>query len=45
MRKARLFSCLALLLALALLGACGKKGGLTPPPGEPDTFPRTYPRE
>ena len=33
-----------LLIALALTG-CGKKGGLQPPPDEPNTFPRSYPRE
>ena len=45
MKHSRLLPCLALLLALALLGACGKKGALTPPAGEPDTFPRTYPSD
>ena len=35
---------LALLIALALAG-CGKKGGLQPPPDEPNTYPRSYPRE
>jgi hypothetical protein len=33
-----------LLIALALVG-CGKKGGLQPPPDEPNTYPRSYPRE
>ncbi len=37
---------LALLLSLLLpLAACGKKGPLEPPPGEPNTYPRTYPSE
>jgi predicted small lipoprotein YifL len=31
-----------LLIALALAG-CGKKGNPQAPPGEPDTYPRTYP--
>ena len=35
---------IVLLIALALAG-CGKKGGLQPPPDEPNTFPRSYPRE
>ncbi len=37
---------IALLLALLLpLAACGKKGSLDPPPGEQNTYPRTYPSE
>ena len=35
---------LALLVALTLAG-CGKKGPPTPPPDEPNTFPRPYPSE
>ncbi|HEX7968385.1 MAG TPA: hypothetical protein VF502_09205 [Stellaceae bacterium] len=35
-----------LLLAVALpLAGCGKKGPPSPPPDEPNTFPRSYPRE
>jgi len=30
------------VIALALAG-CGKKGNPQAPPGEPDTYPRTYP--
>jgi hypothetical protein len=34
----------AMLLALALpLAGCGKKGQPESPPGQPNTFPRTYP--
>jgi hypothetical protein len=35
---------LALALSLALAG-CGKKNMPSPPPGEPVTYPRTYPSE
>ncbi|HUZ71850.1 MAG TPA: hypothetical protein VMU87_02585 [Stellaceae bacterium] len=33
-----------LLLALPLAD-CGKKGAPEPPPGVPNTYPRTYPHE
>ena len=37
---------LALFLAILLpLTACGKKGAPTPPADEPNTYPRTYPRD
>jgi predicted small lipoprotein YifL len=37
---------LVLLLCVALaLAGCGKKGSPQPPPGVPDTYPRTYPSE
>jgi predicted small lipoprotein YifL len=35
---------LLLIVVLALAG-CGKRGAPQPPAGEPDTYPRTYPRE
>jgi predicted small lipoprotein YifL len=35
---------LALVISLALAG-CGKRGPPEPPPGEPVTYPRTYPSE
>jgi predicted small lipoprotein YifL len=35
---------LFLVLPLALTG-CGKRGPPEPPPGEPVTYPRTYPSE
>jgi len=34
-----------MLIAAVLLAGCGKKGTPVPPPGEPSTFPRTYPSE
>jgi hypothetical protein len=34
----------ALVLSLALAG-CGKRNAPTPPPDEPDTYPRPYPSE
>jgi predicted small lipoprotein YifL len=34
---------LVVLMVAALLAGCGKKGNPTPPPGEPNTYPRTYP--
>jgi predicted small lipoprotein YifL len=45
--RRRALAALALLLAaLALpLAGCGKKGAPSPPAGEPNTYPRSYPRE
>jgi predicted small lipoprotein YifL len=34
---------LVLLVVVLALAGCGKKGAPQPPPGEPNTFPRTYP--
>jgi len=28
-----------------LLAGCGKRGNPTPPPDEPNTYPRPYPNE
>jgi predicted small lipoprotein YifL len=46
-RPWRAFLALVLLLAaFALpLAACGKKSAPAPPAGEPNTYPRSYPRE
>jgi predicted small lipoprotein YifL len=30
-------------IAAAPLAACGKRGPPDPPPGEPNTYPRSYP--
>jgi len=45
-RARRLVLLAAALLLFALpLAACGKKGAPQPPADEPNTYPRTYPRE
>jgi len=36
---------LTLLLAILVLDACGKRGEPSPPPDEPNVFPRVYPRQ
>ena len=36
---------LALVLVALTVVGCGKKGTPQPPPGEPNTYPRTYPSE
>jgi predicted small lipoprotein YifL len=36
------FAIAVLLVGLGLAG-CGKKGDPQPPPGVPNTYPRTYP--
>ena len=40
-----LFRIVALLLIAVALAGCGKKSNPQPPPGVPDTYPRTYPSE
>jgi predicted small lipoprotein YifL len=42
---AALFALLALLAAAAPLAACGKRGSLEPPPGEPSDYPKKYPHD
>jgi predicted small lipoprotein YifL len=39
----RTFRAAILLLVILALAGCGKKGNPQSPPGEPDTYPRTYP--
>jgi predicted small lipoprotein YifL len=41
----RLTPALILLLLVAALAGCGKKGNPLPPPDEPNTYPRSYPSE
>jgi predicted small lipoprotein YifL len=31
-------------MVAAMLAGCGKKGNPTPPAGEPNTYPQTYPK-
>jgi predicted small lipoprotein YifL len=33
------------VMVAVMLAGCGKKGNPTPPSGEPDTYPRTYPAQ
>jgi len=43
--KRLLLALLVLALAAPMLGACGRKGDLHPPPDAEDSdFPRSYPR-
>ena len=41
--SARIALILVVLAVGLSLAGCGKKGSPQPPPGTPDTFPRTYP--
>jgi predicted small lipoprotein YifL len=33
------------VMVAVMLAGCGKKGNPLPPPGEPNTYPRTYPAQ
>lgn len=44
-RRAPILLALVLLALCLPLAACGKKGSPGPPPGEPNTYPRSYPSE
>jgi predicted small lipoprotein YifL len=43
--RRRAWIALTLLLALLALDGCGKRGEPSPPPDEPNTYPRVYPRQ
>ncbi len=42
--RALAMALVAVFVLGVVLGACGKKGSLDPPPGKKSEFPRTYPR-
>ncbi len=42
--RALAIALVAVMALGAVVGACGKKGSLDPPPGKKSDFPRTYPR-
>jgi hypothetical protein len=44
-RALRARGAIVLLLVALGLAACGKKGPPEPPPGVPNVYPRSYPRE
>jgi predicted small lipoprotein YifL len=44
-RRATKAGIVLVLVVAAMLAGCGKKGAPTPPTDEPNTYPRTYPRE
>ncbi len=42
--RALAIALVAVFALSAVLGACGKKGSLEPPPGKKSDYPRKYPR-
>jgi hypothetical protein len=45
LRSLRPIAAILMVAVVLALAGCGKKGSPVAPPGEPDTFPRAYPRE
>jgi predicted small lipoprotein YifL len=43
-RGPRSAALIIVVLATVLLAGCGKKGNPSPPPGQPVTFPQSYPK-
>lgn len=43
--RAQIVALVLVLTVSAVLAGCGKKGNPQPPPGEPSTYPRTYPAQ
>jgi predicted small lipoprotein YifL len=44
-RSAAAARIIVVLMVAVMLAGCGKRGNPSPPPGEPNTYPRTYPSE
>lgn len=44
-RRSKAAQIVLVLMVAALLAGCGKKGNPSPPADEPNTFPRTYPKQ
>ena len=43
--KRKIAGTIVLLFVVLALAGCGKKGSPQPPPGVPNTYPRTYPSD
>jgi predicted small lipoprotein YifL len=43
--RAQIAGLVLVLICSAVLAGCGKKGNPEPPPGKPNTYPRTYPAQ
>jgi len=44
-RRLPLAQIVIVMMVAAMLTGCGKKGNPVPPPGQPNTYPRTYPAQ